>query len=263
MTTKKIDTAIILAGGKGTRLSEQTKIIPKPLVKVGPDPAIFHIIRHFVKYGVTNIYIAGGYKVDMIIDTFKHKLNFNNNNGNDNLKIYSNENDLLYKANIHIIDTGYSTDTAQRIKRTLEYLPEDNKETFITYGDTFSDVNLDNVTSTLFSSDTNVVALTAATFQERFGIMTIDGNNHVTKFAEKSQSTDEFINGGYMACSKALASHIEPTDSDFSKDTLPRLQEQGHVSAYVHRGFWFPMDSQRDYEQVNKIYNQDPDGFLK
>lgn len=263
MTTSKIDTAIILAGGKGTRLSEQTKTIPKPLVKVGPDPAIFHIIRHFVQYGITNIYIAGGYKVDMIINTFKHKFNFANNNGNQKLKIYSDTTDLLYKANIHIIDTGYSTNTAQRIKRTLAYLPEDNKETFITYGDTFSDVNLNNVTKTLHDNKDNVIALTAATFQERFGIMTIDGNNHVTKFAEKSQSTDEFINGGYMACSKDLANYIKSSDGDFSKDTLPRLQTQNRVSAYVHRGFWFPMDSQRDYEEINRIYNQDPDNFLK
>lgn len=259
--TKKIKNAIILAGGKGTRLSEQTKLIPKPLVKVGPDPAIFHIIRHFVRYGVTNIYIAGGYKVDLIIDTFAKKLRVNQGRGTS-FQIFTNDNDLLYKANITIIDTGYSTDTAQRIAQTLTYLPENDKYTFITYGDTFSNVNLDRIEEKLLDSD-NVATLTAATFQERFGIMTIDDTGQITKFAEKSQSVDEFINGGYIACSPELGNYIKPDDEDFSKDTLPRLEQHNKINAYIHRGFWFPMDSQRDFEKINKIYNDDPQGFLK
>lgn len=259
--TMKINNAIILAGGKGTRLAEQTKVIPKPLVKVGPDPAIFHIIRHFVKYGVTNIYIAGGYKVDLIINAFEKKFRVDNGEGTK-LQVFSDSSDPIYKANIKIIDTGYSTDTAQRIKRVLAYLPDDNKKTFITYGDTFSNVNLDNVESQLLESD-NVATLTAATFQERFGIMTIDSDNQITKFAEKSQSVNEFINGGYIACREYLDKYIFDDDSDFSKDTLPRLERAGLISAYIHRGFWFPMDSQRDFEEINKIYKNDPAGFLK
>lgn len=259
--TTKINNAIILAGGKGTRLSEQTKVIPKPLVKVGPDPAIFHIIRHFIKYGVTNIYIAGGYKVDMIIETFSKKLRIEQGKGTS-FQIFTDKNDPLYKSNITIIDTGYSTDTAQRVAQTLTYLPKDNKATFITYGDTFSNVNLDNVEEKLLKSN-NVATLTAATFQERFGIMTIDDNDQITKFAEKSQSVDEFINGGYIACSPELNDYIKPSDGDFSKDTLPRLEHYNKINAYIHHGFWFPMDSQRDFEKINEIYNQDPKNFLK
>lgn len=259
--TTTIKNAIILAGGKGTRLSEQTKKIPKPLVKVGPDPAIFHIIRHFVKYGVTNIYIAGGYKVEMIIDTFAKKFNYNNVN-NKSLNIICDKNDLLYKAHITVVDTGYSTSTAQRIKQVLPYLPKDHKETFVTYGDTFSNVNLNSIEKMLYQSG-NIAILTAATFFERFGIMTIDKSNQITKFAEKSQSKNEFINGGYIACRENLDKYIYPTDDDFSKDTLPRLGAMNKIGAFIHHGFWFPMDSQRDFDEINRIYKQDPNNFLK
>lgn len=255
--------AIILAGGKGTRLSEQTKTIPKPLVQVGPDPAIFHIIRHFVRHGITDIYIAGGYKFDLLADVIKKKFDLHNSaQEKTNCMIITDEEDLLYKANIKIIDTGFETGTALRIKKVMEYMPDDSKKTFVTYGDSFSNVDLSKVIAQHEASG-HLATLTAVNFQERFGILKIDSEKNVTTFAEKSQSVDEFINGGFIACSPELINEILDTDDDFSSDTMPRLQGRGQLGAYIHDGFWFAMDSQRDWENINKIYKNDPENFLK
>lgn len=178
-----------------------------------------------------------------------------------NVMILQDKEDPIYSANVKIIDTGFSTDTAQRIKRTLSYLPSDNKETFVTYGDTFSNVNLDKIMEQHFNSDC-VATLTAVNFYERFGILKLN-NDKVTMFAEKSQSVDEFINGGYIACSSDLGDYILDTDGDFSRDTLPRLQSMGKLGGYIHKGFWYAVDSQRDWENINKIYDEDPENFLK
>lgn len=264
-TERKITSAIILAGGKGTRLSEQTTKIPKPLVKVGPDAAIVHIIRHFVRNGITNIYIAGGYKFELLAKELQSRLKLHTNDLS-NCMIVSDEKDPIYQANIKIIDTGYETGTAIRIKKVLQYMEKyDKKEpVFVTYGDSFSNVDLLEVEKQWEEAE-NVATITAVRFYERFGIMRVDKNNknNVTEFAEKSQSKDEFINGGFIACSADLIDYIDDTDDDFSKDTLPRLQEKNSLGAYIHEGFWFAMDSQRDWEEINKIYKADPENFLK
>lgn len=261
---KQINTAIILAGGKGTRLSEQTKVVPKPLVKIGPDPMIFHIIRHFVRNGVTNFYIATGYKSNLIIEEFRKYFSVKSIDNKDTLNIVVNEDDLLWKAKINIIDTGYTTGTAQRIKHVLNYIKNttDEDEVYITYGDSLSNVKLKNVNQTLNNDSSNILVLTAVKFQERFGILHLNSNNKVSNFTEKSMSKDEFINGGYMASKLSLIDYIEDEDDDFSTDTLPRLQQQNKLGAYAHEGFWFAVDSQRDWEKINQIYDENPDTFL-
>ena len=265
METNSITNAIILAGGKGTRFSEQTKTLPKPLIKVGPDAAIVHIIRHFVENGVTNIFIAGGYKFNLLAQELSKVFNPIECNS-DSFKVISNNEDAIYKAKVTVIDTGYETGTALRIKKVLQYMKESEipLKTFVTYGDTFSDVNLYNVSKQLEETKTNAV-ITAVNFRERFGIMKVNGNSDklITKFAEKSQSVDEFINGGFIAVDETLIEHIHDTDDDFSKDTLPRLQKMERLGAYIHDGFCFAMDSQRDWEEITKIYKENPSNFLK
>lgn len=262
-----IKNAIILAGGKGTRLAEQTKVIPKPLVKVGPDAAIIHIIRHFVRHGVTNIYIAGGYKFNLLAEELKKRFDLHqSSNKHSNCMVITDNNDPIYKAKIKVIDTGYETGTAIRIKKVLEYMKTESNDlrTFVTYGDSFSNVDLNEV-SKQWDESNHIATITAVRFYERFGIMKVNqsNNNEVTEFAEKSQSKDEFINGGFIACGENLIDYIEDTDDDFSKDTLPRLQNLNLLGAYIHNDFWFAMDSQRDWEKINEIYKKDPENFLK
>lgn len=261
----KIKHAVILAGGKGTRLAEQTKSIPKPLIEIGNMPILAHIINHLASYGVEHIVVAGGYKVDLIkeyftSDRYKYQGSITiTDEGVDNGKKY------LPKGlkSLVIADTGFSTETAQRIKKAVEYLPDTNVPFYMTYGDSVSNVNLDEVAKTFYETD-SAITLTAVQFQERFGILSINSsNNAVTKFAEKSMSTDEFINGGFMVLKPEVTELIIETDGDFSKDTMPRLQSKGEISAYVHKGFWAAMDTQRDYEELNKLYDKQPELFLR
>lgn len=263
--SNKVKQAVILAGGKGTRLAEQTHQIPKPLVRIGNIPVIVHIIKHLASYGVEHIVIAGGYKIEQIreyftSDEFKHQ-------GND-LTItedgISSKGSFLPKGlkSLIIADTGLNTGTAHRIKRAAEHLP-DSKEPFImTYGDTVSDVNLEDVAGTFYNSQ-ELLTLTAVPYKERFGILKVDpsSNNKVTKFVEKSTSKDEFVNGGFMVIAQDALEYIEENDDDFSKDTLPRMQMKGIVNAHIHTGFWAAMDTQRDNEELNELYDKKPELF--
>lgn len=260
--------AIILAGGRGTRLAEQTYQLPKPLVRVGNIPIIVHIINHLASYGVEHIVVAGGYKVEMIREYFTSD-EFKNQG--ESLKIeadgtVSTKGSILPKGlkSIQVVDTGLNTGTAHRIEKAQKYLPEPNEPFFMTYGDTVSDVNLDNVADLFFKSDAKLI-ITAVPYKERFGILKVDpnSNNLVTKFAEKSTSKDEFVNGGFMAMDSESISYIYPEDDDFSKDTLPRMQQSGVINAYVHTGFWAAMDTQRDNEELNELYDEKPELFKR
>lgn len=266
MKTNSIENVIILAGGKGTRFSEQTKITPKPLIKVGPDAAIVHIIRHFVAHGVKNIFVAGGYKFPMLAEELGKVFSSNTGSNGDGFVVVNNSEDILHEAKVTVIDTGYETGTAQRIKKVLFYMKEKgySLKTFITYGDTFSNVDLYKVSEQLETSSANAV-ITAVNFQERFGIMKVNRSegNVITNFAEKSQSVDEFINGGFIAADETLIDSIANTDDDFSKDTLTKMQVWGQLGAYIHKGFWFAMDSQRDWETITEMYKANPSQFLK
>lgn len=262
---EKIKHAVILAGGMGTRLSEQTKTIPKPLVEVGNMPILAHIINHLAHYGVEHIVVAGGYKVDLIKEYFKsdrYKYRGYMTVTDEGVK---NGRDRLPAGlkTLVIADTGLSTQTAQRIKKATEYFTEENVPFYMTYGDSVSDVDLSEVTKVFYESDCEMT-LTAVQFQERFGVLSVNPDNkHVTKFVEKSMSTDEFINGGFMILKPSMTELILETDTDFSKTTMPRLQSEGKISAYVHKGFWAAMDTQRDYEELNKMYDNKPELFLR
>jgi len=262
---KTIKHAIILAGGKGTRLAEQTKKIPKPLVEVGNIPIISHIINHLVSYGVEHVVIAGGYKIELIKEYF-----MSNRYKYEGSVTITDEGVNSHKPHLPkglktltIADTGQSTGTAQRIKMAAEYFDDPNVPFYMTYGDSVSDVNLSEVTDTFYSREDTILTLTAVQYQERFGILSIDpeNGNKITKFAEKSMSVDEFINGGFMILKPEALDFIYKDDDDFSKDTLPRMQSKAHISAHLHKGFWFAMDTQRDYEELNEIYDERPELF--
>jgi glucose-1-phosphate cytidylyltransferase len=261
---KTIKHAVILAGGKGTRLAEQTKKIPKPLIEIGNVPILVHIINHLAYYGVEHIVVAGGYKVDLIKEYFmsdRYKYQGSVTFSEDGFNGHTPHLPGGLKT-LTIADTGYSTGTAQRIKKAVEYFEDEDVPFYMTYGDSVSDVDLADVTKTFYQSG-HKMTLTAVRFQERFGILKIDpdNNNKITTFVEKSMSKDEFINGGFMILSPDVVKSIDENDDDFSKDTMPRLQAKGQISAHIHPGFWAAMDTQRDYEELNKIYDKHPELF--
>lgn len=261
-----VNQAIILAGGRGTRLAEQTHQVPKPLVRVGNTPVIVHIINHLASHGVEHVVIAGGYKIEQIreyftSDEFKHqgeKMVITSEG------LSSKDDSYLPKGlkSLIIADTGLNTGTAHRIKRAQKYLPLQDKPFIMTYGDTVSDVDLSKVEELFFDTE-ELLTLTAVPYKERFGILKVDptAKNKVTKFAEKSTSKDEFVNGGFMVLAAEAITFIKDGDDDFSSDTLPRMQGAGVVNAYIHNGFWAAMDTQRDNEELNELYDSKPELF--
>lgn len=261
----QVKQAIILAGGKGTRLAEQTSKIPKPLVRVGNTPIIVHIMNHLIAYGVEHIVIAGGYKIDLIREYFmSDEYKYQGSIEITQSGVISGETPHLPNGlkKLTIADTGLTTGTSHRIKKAAEYLDNPNEPFIMTYGDSVSDVNLHDVMNT-FENSEHLLTLTAVQYQERFGILKVDpeADNKVTKFAEKSMSIDEFINGGFMVLDPQVVDYIYDEDDDFSHDTMPRLQEKGLISAHIHKGFWAAMDTQRDNEELNDLYDKNPELF--
>lgn len=263
----KVKQAIILAGGRGTRLAEQTQNIPKPLVRIGNVPIIVHVINHLVSYGVEHIVIAGGYKIDLIREYFmSNEYKYQGSIEITNCGLVNAETSHLPNGlkKLTIADTGLTTGTSQRIKKAADYFDNPEDPFIMTYGDSVSDVNLHEVAASFESSD-HLLTLTGVQYKERFGILKVDAdnNNKVTKFAEKSMSTDEFINGGFMVLDPKVVEYIYEDDDDFSKDTMPRLQSKGLISAHIHKGFWAAMDTQRDTEELNDLYDKSPELFHK
>lgn len=244
----KINKAVILAGGKGTRLAEQTKYMPKPLVRVQGKPIVERIMEHLASEGVTEFYLLGGY---MIEELYKYFLS-NMADGstamiiNGYISITSN-NEALKDCKINIIDTGLESGTAERIKKVQSLI---NDNFILTYGDTYSDVNMSKVEEQL--TEDRVLALCAIPYKERFGLVKIKNDNEVEEFKEKSESKIYFVNGGFMCVKPDIFNYIKETDFDFSKDTLESEDLKGKIGAYIHRGYWRAVDTQRDLDEINR-----------
>jgi glucose-1-phosphate cytidylyltransferase len=222
---------VILAGGLGSRLSEYTKNIPKPMVPINKIPMIVYIMKHYSKYGFKDFYVAAGYKYQVIKDFFKKK---------------------NYGWNIKIINTGQKTMTGGRIKRLKKYL---NNETFLlTYGDGLSDVNLKNLIK--FHKKTKGIAtLTAVRPPARFGAIKINGKK-VIYFKEKSKLDEGWINGGFFVFEPEIFKYLKNDSTFLEREPLSKLGKQKKLNAYRHNGFWQCMDTLRDKEIIEKLIHK-------
>ena len=232
----KVMQVVILAGGFGTRLSEETDLIPKPLVRVGKFPIIVHIISHFFNFGHTEFIIAGGYKVQMLEDFFSKEAEAHG---------------ILRKIRVSVEDTGVNSNTAQRIVLLKHFLV---KDFFVTYGDGLSDVNLDELVSHRRSMET-ICTVTAVRPPPRFGNVEIK-DGIVTKFAEKDPLSVGWINGGYFSMTKEIFHYIEDSDTSFENEPMQRLVTAKQLSAYRHEKFWQPMDTLREKRVLEDIWNR-------
>ena len=212
---------IILAGGFGTRLSEYTKTIPKPLVQINGKPILGYIIEHYAKYGFKDFFIAIGYKGSLIKKYFK--------------KNYRN-------LNINVIDTGLKTMTGGRLKRLKKYI---NNETFMfTYGDGVSNVNLKNLIKQ-HKKGKKLVTLTAVRPPARFGALKIKGEK-VVNFREKSKVDEGWINGGYFIINSKFLDYIRSDRTYLEREPLELVARKRLLGAYKHKGFWQCVDTKRD-----------------
>lgn len=220
---------IILAGGLGTRLSEETKKKPKPLVKINKVPLLGHIIKHYMQYECNSFIIASGYKSFLIkkyVDQIKNNKFFKN-------------------ISIKSIDTGLKTTTGGRLNKILKLIEDET--IMITYGDGLSNVNI----SQLLKSHKNskkILTVTAVHPPARFGAMVINSKNVVTKFSEKIVNKNSWINGGFFIAErkKLLPFFSKFNDKSFEDYTLPKLSEKRQINAFKHHGFWHPCDTIRD-----------------
>ena len=222
---------VILAGGFGTRLSEYTKTIPKPMVKINGKPIILYIMEHYAKYGYKNFYIALGYKGYEIKKYFKNK---------------------IFDWKINLIDTGKNTMTGGRLKKLKKHL---GKETFMmTYGDGLSDVNIKKLLN-FHKKNKKLVTLTAVRPPARFGVIKIK-NNLVNYFKEKSALDEGWINGGFFVLEPKFLNLIKNDKSYLEREPLENVCKKKQLAAYKHEGFWQCMDTKRDKEKLEKKFKK-------
>ena len=222
---------VILAGGLGTRLSEYTKNIPKPMVKIRNIPIIVHIMKHYSKFGFKEFYVAAGYKQEVIKNYFKNK---------------------KYGWKINIVNTGQKTMTGGRIKKLKKFL---KNETFLlTYGDGLSNVNLKKLVR-FHKKSKGVATLTAVRPPARFGAIKIKGKKAIY-FKEKSKLDEGWINGGFFVFEPEIFEYIKNDKTFLEKEPLSVLGKKKKLNAYRHKGFWQCMDTIRDKEILEKSFKK-------
>ena len=219
---------VILAGGLGTRLAEETDFIPKPMVKIGKIPILHHIMNYYSSYGHKDFLLALGYKSEVVIEYFKSVKNS--------------------EMSIQLVDTGLNTSTGGRIKK-LEYELDD--EFMLTYGDGLSNVNIDALLEQ-HQRFGKIATVTAVRPPARFGTIDIS-NGVVTKFAEKDPQDAGWINGGFFCLNKKVCSFISDSSTSFESEPLNHLVKIRELSAFEHHGWWQPMDTLRDKRTLESL----------
>ena len=242
---------VILAGGFGTRLSEYTEDVPKPMVTVGGRPILIHIMNLYASYGHKDFYLAAGYKAEVIKDYF---LNFKNLNSDftidlktGKIKSFDEEN-LDWK--VTIIDTGLNSMTGGRVKRLKKFIG--NEPFLLTYGDGLVDIDINKVIE--FHKDHGkMVTVTAVHPTARFGELDIEKDQVVT-FKEKPQTTHGWVNGGYFVIEPQFLDLIDGDDTILEATPLERAAEMGELKAFFHKGYWKCMDTKRDRDDLEDVW---------
>lgn len=243
---------VILAGGFGTRLSEYTKVIPKPMVEIGGKPILWHIMNHYAKYGYKDFVIALGYKGEVIKNYFLQYYALNNDftiDLSNNHVDYVNERHTDWK--VTLVDTGQASLTGGRVKRLQPVIG--NEDFMLTYGDAVSDVNIAELVKTHYQSG-KLATVTAVHPAARFGELQLSGEGLVTSFKEKPQVNQGWINGGFFVLSPKIFDYIDGDRTTFEAEPLERLASEGQLKAYLHDGFWQCMDTVRDREKLNEMW---------
>jgi glucose-1-phosphate cytidylyltransferase len=249
---------VILAGGFGTRLSEYTDIIPKPMVKIGNTPMLMHIINLYSKYKYNSFFIALGYKSEFVVDFFNKVGKMQRTQDHDKLTFSLTLNKL--NITVNLIDTGLETMTGGRIKKLSKYLKND--KFMVTYGDGLADVNI-NKLEKFHQSHGKLATITAVQPPARFGSLKLDGNK-VLQFREKSKLDESWINGGFFVFEPQFLNYIDNDNTFLEREPLEKVSKINELMAFKHEGFWQCMDTKRDRDVLQKLYiDNELDVFLK
>jgi glucose-1-phosphate cytidylyltransferase len=244
---------VILAGGFGTRLSEETSSIPKPMVKIGDKPIIWHIMKHYSSYGFDDFVILGGYKSYVIKEYFAnyylHQSDVEFDMKNNSMTTLESKTE---NWKVTILDTGLHTMTGGRIKRAAKYL---NEPFFLTYGDGVSDVNIKELLD-FHNNHSQKFTMTCVQPEGRFGAVDINTEtNVINSFMEKPKGDGAWINGGFFVCDPVVFDYLGDDTTVFERKPLEDIANDKLLAAYKHRGFWKPMDTLRDKNQLEEKWN--------
>lgn len=246
--------AVILAGGFGTRISEESHFKPKPMIEIGEMPILWHIMKTYAHYGVNEFIICAGYKQHVIkewfADYFLHTsdITFDFTNGNE--MIVHNKHAEAWK--VTVVDTGLNTQTGGRVKRIKDYVG--NEPFLLTYGDAVGDVNIEELIA-YHRSHGKIGTVSVYNFGQNKGVLDIAPNGMVNAFREKSDLDGDLINIGFMVFEPELFDYIDGDTTVFEKEPLNRLVSENELVAYTHRGYWQCMDTLREKQQLEKLWD--------
>ena len=248
--------AVILAGGFGTRISEESHLKPKPMIEIGGMPILWHIMKYYSSYGFNEFIICSGYKQHVIKDFFNNyflrmtDVTFDFTNGIETMKAHKTNTE---EWKVTIADTGLNTMTGGRIKRIKKYL--DDEPFLLTYGDGLSDVDLDELVK-FHNEHGKLATITVVSAGQRFGVIKMSEGDRITSFREKKDVDGSPINGGFMVLDPKVLDYIEDDSTVLEKKPLEMLSKAGELMGFKHSGFWQCMDMQRDREQLEEIWNR-------
>lgn len=245
--------AVILAGGLGTRISEETNVIPKPMVEIGGKPIIWHIMKIYSAHGINDFVVCCGYKGYVIKEYFAnyslHMSDVTFDIATNKITVHQN---YAEPWRVTAVDTGENTNTGGRLKRVSKYIKDD--EAFCcTYGDGVSDVDVASLVQ-FHRVHNQLVTLTATRPPGRYGALEINSDRHVEHFKEKPEGDGGWINGGFFVLDPAVLSRIDSDSSSLEGEILPGLARDGELAAYEHHGFWQPMDTLREKNLLNDLW---------
>lgn len=243
---------VILAGGFGTRLSEETDIKPKPMIEIGEKPILWHIIKIYSYYGFNDFIICLGYKGYIIKEYFS---NYFLHQSDVTMDLEKNSMEILQSKaepwKITLVDTGLNTMTGGRIKRVQKYI---NNETFmLTYGDGVGNINIKGLLE-FHKKHNKFATITAVQPPGRFGALNLDNQDNVLSFQEKPKGDNAWINGGFFVLEPKIFDYIEGDGTWWEREPMDRLAREWQISAFLHRGFWHPMDTLRDKNYLEQLW---------
>ncbi len=245
--------AVLLAGGFGTRISEESQYRPKPMIEIGGMPILWHIMKEYSFYGVNDFVICAGYKQHMIkewfADYFLHNsdITFDFTKGRNDMTIHDQH---CEPWKVTVVDTGLHTMTGGHIKRIQKYI---GNETFMmTYGDGVCDVNIQKLLE-FHQSHGKIATLTAVKMEQQKGVLEIDGFNAVRSFREKNTEDSSPVNAGYMVFNPEIFNYLDNDETVLERKPMERLAEEGQLMSYLYKGFWQCMDTQREKDILEKL----------
>ena len=234
--------AVILAGGFGTRISEESHLKPKPMIEIGGMPILWHIMKEYSYYGVNEFVICAGYKQHVIKEWFAD--------------YFLHTSDIVHKQHaepwkVTVVDTGLNTMTGGRVKRIHKYV--ENESFFLTYGDAVSNVNISNLLE-FHKKHGKICTLTSVSIAQQKGVLDIDSDDNITAFREKEDTDGAVINGGYMVCNPEIFKYLIDDKTVFEQEPMKKLASEGQLKGFYHDGFWQCMDTKREKDMLEELW---------